>query len=78
MPCRCLDAGCDRLGINITAKWADPFVHDYHKKHGEFVPLAQDLEDLCQTYLKEAFFDALVDFVALEDVVSFMLFTGDL
>jgi hypothetical protein len=71
-------AGCDRLGIDITVKGADLFVRDYRKKRGEFVPLAQDLENLCQTYSKEAFLDALVDFVASEDVVSFKLFTGNL
>lgn len=67
-------AACDKLGIDITAKAAQPAVKDYRKRHGEFVPTSQDAEDLRQKFSKEGFLDALVDFVTSEDVVRVSFF----
>jgi len=66
-------AGCDKLGIDITAKAAQRTVRDYRHRSGESVPTGPEAEEIRQAYTKERFLDALVDFVASEDVVRLLL-----
>jgi len=55
------------------AKTAQRTVWDYRHHSGESVQAGPEPEEIRQAYTKERFLDALVDFVASEDVVRLLL-----
>ena len=65
--------GCDKLGIDITAKAAQNVVQNYRRRSGEPVLSGPKPEDIQEMYTEEAFLNALVDFIVSDDVVSLML-----
>jgi hypothetical protein len=56
---------CDDRNIEITAQEAQPAIDAYRKLPGKTV-----LEDSRPEYSKEAFIDALVEFIVADDQVS--------
>jgi hypothetical protein len=56
--------GCADQGIDITAQEAQPAIQAYHN-----APEASQLEVMRPPYSKEAFFDALVEFIVADDQV---------
>jgi len=63
-------AECDKLGIKITAKDAQSVVDSYRQRKGQ-IP-KQENADLGphKKYSPEAFVDALVEFIVVDDQVS--------
>jgi hypothetical protein len=64
-------SSCTELNINITAKAAQSTVNAYRRKHEGFSQPTEEngAEHIRQTYSKEAFLDALVDFIVSDDQV---------
>jgi len=62
-------ASCDDLKISITAAAAVEAVNKFHRE-----PATTSLESERPQYSKEAFIDAIVDFVVGDDLVCFILF----
>jgi hypothetical protein len=60
---------CEDLNISITAAAAVEAIRKFRKE-----PAATSLETERPQYSKEAFIDALVDFIAADDQVCFCLF----
>ena len=58
-------ASCESLNIPITATAAVEAIHKFHNE-----PAATPLESERPQYSKEAFIDAIVDFVVGDDLVS--------
>jgi hypothetical protein len=56
---------CDNLKIEITAQEAQAAIEKYRK-----LPPKTTLEDLRPEYSKDAFVDALVEFIVADDQVS--------
>lgn len=64
-------AGCDKLGIDITAKSAQPAVRDYRRRHHQASPAdSASPDDLRKHFTREAFVDAIVDFIVSDDQVK--------
>jgi len=61
-------AACNKLGIDITAKGAQNTVQNYRKEHNQ-ASSAADPEDLRKHFTREAFVDAIVDFIVSDDQV---------
>jgi hypothetical protein len=56
--------GCDDLNIKITAQAALPAVREFHNE-----PEPTSLEGECQEYIKEAFVEAILEFVVGDDQI---------
>lgn len=64
-------SSCDDLKIKITAKEAQPFVHEYRARQGQpssFTRL-QDVNEI-PPFSNDTFIDAIVDFIVADDQVS--------
>jgi hypothetical protein len=59
-------AACDNMKIKITAKEALPVIEAYRQE-----PQKTQLEAARPEFSKEAFLDALVEFIVADDQVSF-------
>ena len=55
---------CDNLDIKITAEGVLPAVHKFHTQ-----PEPTSLEGECQEYTKEAFVEAVLEFIVGDDLV---------
>lgn len=66
-------AGCDQLNINIKAKEAKPHVDEYRRRKQQTTGAAPTEEPGKKrtSFSKEAFVDAIVEFIAADDQVSF-------
>jgi hypothetical protein len=60
---------CQKLNVPITAAAALDAIREYRKE-----PAATPLESERPQYSKEAFIDAIVDFVVGDDLVQFFFF----
>jgi len=69
-------AECDKLNIKITAKDAQSVVDSYRQRKGQVSK--QENADLGphKKYSPEAFVDALVEFIVVDDQVSVLLLLG--
>ena len=64
-------AGCDKLGISITAKDAQSSVAEYRaRQNSNNVNVARDDSSPCRAFSNKAFVDDFVDFIMREDLVS--------
>jgi len=67
-------SGCDKLGIDITAKGAQSTVREFRRRWGEATASDDDPENLRQRYSPEAFVDAIVDFIVSDDQVNSLFY----
>jgi hypothetical protein len=60
---------CQKFNIHITTAAALEAIREYHKESAD-----TPLESECPQYSKEAFIDAIVDFVVGDDLVQFLFY----
>jgi hypothetical protein len=62
-------SGCDELSIKILAKEAQPAVEGYRRQKGQTYTSPESDSTKRKPYSKEAFVDAIIEFIAGDDQV---------
>jgi hypothetical protein len=62
--------GCDKLHIPITAKAAQRAVTEYHNHQGQCTSRQSPNSTVSRPFSQEAFVDAVVEFIVVDDQVS--------
>jgi hypothetical protein len=67
-------SGCDRLCIPITAKAAQRAVAEYRNRQGQHTNQQSSNLKVNRTFSREAFVDAIIEFIVVDDQVSNLFF----